>query len=242
LYISAALYLYFTQDKKIFQRHYAKEHQLIFAKEVYFTTSDGIKLQGAYLENKKGAPLVLYFSGNANNVAEFIDTIAPKIKEYNFIGFNYPGYVKSEGYPSKENILKYAKEIFDRYKPDFVMGRSLGSAVASYVAYKKNPKGLVLITPIDSIESIAKKRYPIFPIKLLLKHNFDAVSYLKKLNIPVSVIVVENDDVVPNSSTQNVIKSIKNLKYLAVLKGIRHFNIYDYVKIDKVIKKALESL
>ena len=163
-YVLACVYLYMTQNRRIFQRRYAKPYTPKYAKPVEFRTKDGIKLKGAYLQNAKNAPLVLYFSGNANNVAEFIDKTASKIKGYNFIGFNYPGYAGSEGVPCEKCILKYALEIYDRYRPSYIIGRSLGTAVASYVASKRDVKKLVLITPFDSIENIAKSKYPFLPV------------------------------------------------------------------------------
>jgi hypothetical protein len=88
VYILACIYLYFIQENKIFNKKWAKPIEPKIAKKVYFRTSDGIKLEGAFTK-KDNLPLILYFSGNANNVIEFLDKIATKIKNYNFIGFNY---------------------------------------------------------------------------------------------------------------------------------------------------------
>ena len=242
VYVLGAIYLYLIQDKKVFQRHYAKEYSPKTAKKIFFTTSEGIKLEGAYLENKKDAPLVLYFSGNANNVIEFIDKIAPALKNYNFIGFNYPGYAGSEGKPCEECILKYALEIYDKYKPDIVMGRSLGSAVASYVASKRDVKGVVLVTPFDSIENIAKSKYPIFPISILLKHKFKEYEFISKTASPVVVAALKNDDIIPQKSLQNLLNHIKNLKKVIYFDNIRHGFIYEHPQIVEILNKALKEV
>ncbi|WP_457560359.1 alpha/beta hydrolase [Caminibacter sp.] len=242
IYVLISAYLYFTQKNKIFKRKWAKTIVPKIAKHIYFKTNDGILLEGGFVENKKNAPLVLYFSGNANNVLEFLDNIAPKIKEYNFVGFNYPGYAKSEGKPCEECILKYALEIFDKYKPDFLIGRSLGSAVTSYVAANSSIKGLLLITPIDSIVNIAKARYPFLPVSFLVKHKFETYKYLKKVNAPVSLLLVKKDEIVPKKSIENVIKSIKNLSKIVVIDGVGHGNIYEYNYIFKLTENLLDSL
>ena len=145
IYFGAVIYLYVTQESKIFNRKWAKESVPKVAKKISFKTSDGIILEGAVTKNNENSPLVLYFSGNANNVIEFLDNIAPKIRGFNFIGFNYPGYAGSEGKPCEKCILKYSLEIFDKYKPDIIIGRSLGSAVAAYVASKRGIKNRLLI-------------------------------------------------------------------------------------------------
>ncbi|WP_456488920.1 alpha/beta hydrolase [Caminibacter pacificus] len=240
VYIISALYLYLTQNSKVFQRKYAKEYTPKYAKKLYFTTSDGKRLEGAYLENKKGAPLVLYFSGNANNVIEFIDNIAVNIKDYNFLGFNYPGYAGSEGEPCEEYILKYALEIFDKYKPQILIGRSLGTAVATYVAANRDVEKLVLITPFDSIEHIAQIRYPVLPISLLLKHKFKEVEWIKNVKAPVSVLLVKNDDIIPQKSIDNLLKHIPNLNKKIEIEGVTHGRIYEYPNISKVIEELLK--
>ena len=241
IYFTISIYFYFIQDKKIFKKQYAKEYIPNITKEIYFKTDDGIILQGGFTKNGENLPLVLYFSGNANNVLEFLDKTAPKIKNYNFIGFNYPGYAKSEGKPTEKAILKYADEIYRKYKPNFIIGRSLGSAVASYLASKHQFKGLLLITPFDSIEHLAQKKYPFLPIKILLKHKFNAI-IIKESKIPTSIIAIKNDDLIPNECLENLIKNIHNLKKIFWLENIKHGEIYNYEKIDKIIKKGLDIL
>jgi len=239
LYFGAVIYLYATQDNKIFNRKWAKPYEPTIAKKITFKTSDGIVLEGAYIENGKNLPLVLYFSGNANNVIEFLEKTAPKIKNYNFIGFNYPGYAGSEGKPCEKCILKYALEVFDSYSPDIVMGRSLGSAVAAYVASKRNIKKLVLITPFDSIVNIAKSKYPFLPVEKLVKYKFNEAEWIKKTNVPVSILLVKNDDVIPQKSIDNLLNNIPDLHKKVVISGVKHGNIYEYKDIEKVIEKLL---
>jgi len=241
-YISICAYLYFTQNEKIFNKKYATPYTPKITKEIYFKTDDGNILQGGFTKNGENLPLVLYFSGNANNVLEFLDKIAPKIKNYNFIGFNYPGYAKSSGKPTEKIILNCADEIFRKYKPDFIIGRSLGSAVASYLASKHKFKGLLLITPFDSIEHIAKIDYPYLPVKWLLKYKFKEAEFIKKSSIPVSIIAIKNDDLIPNECLENLIKNIHNLKKIFWLENIKHGEIYNYPKIDKIIKQGLDIL
>jgi len=51
-----------------------------------------------------------------------------------------------------------------RYSDISVIGRSLGSRVATYLASKRDIDRVVLVTPFDSLESVAKDAFPIFPI------------------------------------------------------------------------------
>ncbi len=241
VYAGICAYLYFTQDEKVFNRKWAKEYSPKHAKKIYFDSSVG-RLEGAFTKNCENCPLVLYFSGNANNAIEFLDKVAPKIKGYNFIGFNYPGYAGSGGTPSEENFYKMANEIFEKYRPDFVIGRSLGTAVASYLASKYDFKGVLLITPFDSIVSIAKQKYPFIPVELLLKYKFNEAEFISKSTIPTVVIALKKDDVIPKRSLKNLLKNIKNLKDIIWLDGVSHGRIYEYEGIENIIKKALDEL
>jgi hypothetical protein len=231
-----------TQDSKVFNRKYAKDYTPKHVKEIYFTTSDGIKLQGGIIEKNRSYPWVLYFGGNANNVLEFLDKTAYNIDGFNFVAFNYPGYVKSRGKPCEKCIYEYALEIFDKYKPDLVIGRSLGTAVASYVASKRKVKGVLLVTPFDSIEHIAQIRYPFMPISLLLKYKFEESKFVSKINAPISVILVKNDKTIPEKSTINLLKSVKKLNQKILLDNIEHYNVYEYPGIDKIMEKMLKGL
>ncbi|ACM93119.1 conserved hypothetical protein [Nautilia profundicola AmH] len=239
IYFGAVIYLYVTQESKIFNRKWAKEYVPKVAKKISFKTSDGIILEGAVTKNNENSPLVLYFSGNANNVIEFLDNIAPKIRGFNFIGFNYPGYAGSEGKPCEKCILKYSLEIFDKYKPDIIIGRSLGSAVAAYVASKRGIKKLVLITPFDSIVNVAKSKYPFLPVDKLVKYKFTEIEWIKKVKAPVNVLLVENDDIIPQRNIDNLLKNIPNLNKKIIINGVKHGYIYEYKNIEKVIEDLL---
>lgn len=237
IYMLALAYLYFWQDKLIFKNIYANSYMPQRAKLIEFTTSDGLKLEGGYLEHKKGLPLVLYFGGNAANVLYFLDDTASKIKGYNFIAFNYPGYANSEGKPSEEKILKYALEIAKKYKPQHIIGRSLGTAVASYVASKIEIDRLLLITPFDSIADVAQSKYPIFPIKLLVKHKFNELEWLKNSKAKlINAIFVKNDEVIPLKNIEHLKNSVKFNKTLTIDSS------HNYIYEDKNISRQIEAL
>lgn len=241
IYLLALAYLYFWQDKLIFLNRYANAYTPTVAKLIEFKTSDGLKLEGGYVEHKKGLPLVVYFGGNAANVLYFLDDIASKIKEYNFVSFNYPGYANSEGKPSEKEILKYALEITKKYKPKYIIGRSLGTAVASFVASKQELNSLLLITPFDSIEEVAQSKYPIFPIKLLLRHKFQELSWLQSTKAKeVNALFVKNDEVIPLKNIEHLKKSVKFNKIEVI--DATHNSIYEYKDILNKIKNLIKEI
>jgi len=243
LYIGASYYLYSTQEDKVFNRKNVQKVEPKVAKKIEFKTSDGTILEGALVKNGTNLPLVLYFGGNGSNVINFLDNTAVKIKDFNFIGFNYPDYGNSQGKPTQDVVLKYANEIYKKYNPDIVAGRSLGTAVAINVAYKNRAKKLLLITPIDSILNIAKAKYPFLPVSLLLKEKFQADIWAKELkDTKVAVILVENENIVPKKSIENILSSLKNIVYKTTIKDANHMNIYSKENIADELEKALKAL
>ncbi len=209
-------FLYFLQENLIFANtHIPKKKSFMLINqnttELFFMTKDNTKLNGIYLENGKNLPTTIYFGGNAEDSTNFIE-IATKIKNYNFLIFNYRGYALSEGISSKKTILNDALEIYDKYLDEnsVAIGRSLGSSVATYLASKREIKKLLIITPFDSLKSIADDMFYI-PISFLLKHNFDTVKYIKNLKTPTFMLVALEDKIVPKKYSDNLKKNIDNL-------------------------------
>ena len=55
-------------------------------------------------------------------------------------------------------------------KKDIILyGESLGTGVATQIAQNNNFAGVILESPFTSMIDAAKNKYPIFPIKFLLK-------------------------------------------------------------------------
>lgn len=172
---------------------------------------------------------VIYFGGNAESA-----WWSPGMMEEAFAGhtayyLNYPGYGGSEGAPTEENILKAAQDLFDyvqqRHESVSLVGRSLGSGVAIALAnsafdknvLKNSPSenghkvaSLVLITPYDSIASVAASHYPVFPVKWLIKDKFDSLSRLENIDTRVLILIGSIDTVIPPKHSHLLLEALKN--------------------------------
>ncbi len=248
LYLMFAAWVYFSQDEQIFEKELSRKSVTFHDKNIkrfFHTTSDYTKLECAITENKEEKPLVIYFGGNANNALNFMN-IVRDIKEYSFLTCNYRGYGNSEGEPSQQNIFSDALEIFDTYSKRFpkvyLVGRSLGSAVASYVASQRSTAGVVLITPFDSLKTLAKKRYPYLPVSLILKHPFETAEYISLTYAPVAVITAQYEDLIPPKSLKNLLGNIHNLVYQKVVPVSNHSTILNQSGFLPVFKEALKAI
>lgn len=164
--------------------------------------SDGETLKIWRLAEANGLDAIIYFGGNAEDVSGNIPEFRALFPLHNVYLVNYRGYGGSTGSPTESGLYKDALSIFDeirgRYKRISVVGRSLGSGVATYLAAMRDIESLVLVTPFDSVENVAKKALPILPVSLLLKDKFNSVGRVTEIEAPVLVVTAEHDEVIAN--------------------------------------------
>jgi len=151
--------------------------------------------------NKGKQNAIIYFGGNgelvANNAQNFISTF----QKYTVYLVNYRGYGGSSGIPTEQAIYSDAKYIYDKirikHKKISVIGRSLGTGVATFLASTREVNKMVLITPYDSILNMAQDKYPMYPISLLLKDKFNSSSRIKDIKSMTLIILAKHDSVIP---------------------------------------------
>lgn len=229
LYFAYGCLLFFWQEKIIFYpvEYNFKEIQTIQELKTfkYMSFSKNSKIQITYWENYLKKPhfkIIFYFGGNAENTNYTALEISkhPEALKHKWILVNYPGYNGSSGNPGEKNFYTYSIEIYDYITQTYegqieeiiFMGRSIGSGVASFLQTKRKCNKLILVTPFDSLETIAKSHFPLYPTKLLLLHKFPVIEHLKNSNTSVFVLIAENDEIIPQQSTKNLLKHLDILK------------------------------
>ena len=248
-YLGLCAYLYLFQDGMIFKDERAQKIELLpfikNVKELSFEVENSITLYGKHkISQNSENPIILYFGGNASDITSFFN-FTTNIKDYEVISFNYRGYVNSQGKPSQEKFFEDALKIYDKYsktKKVIVIGRSLGTGVATFLASKRDVKALVLITPYDSISSMAKSNYPIFPIDILLKHKFESLKYIQEVKNPVVLFEVKGDKVIPKKHFEKLKSKVKNLQSHIVFEDTSHGNILGHKDFEDILNKSLRNI
>jgi pimeloyl-ACP methyl ester carboxylesterase len=121
---------------------------------------------------------------------------------------------------------RLAKQAFGG--PLYVWGESLGCGVASAVAAaaaeesELEVQGAVMLTPWDSLPSLAQRLYWYLPAKWLVRSKYDNVRNLQNFGGPVAVLMVERDEVIPNVHTQRLYESLPGPKRLWVFENAGH--------------------
>ena len=196
-----------------------------------------------YTLNENADKSLVYFGGNAENVAYNAETFSKVFSDYAVYLVNYRGYGGSTGAPSENAIYSDALEIFDEINSDHlstvIMGRSLGSAVATHVASQRAVHKLILITPFDSVQCIAQAQFPIYPMSILLKDKHDSFSRVKHNQAPTLVIAAEQDSVVTLPRTKRLVSGFNSAVDLHVLEGVGHNNISSNSNYYRIIDEFL---
>ncbi len=207
--IIAAIYAaaWLAQDRLIFFPPPAAStaHLPANAAPLAIAAADGKTLRGWVVEGSTlPAPAVLYFGGNAEEISwALADPRWPR--EWTIVALNYRGYGASEGSPGEPELKADALSIYDAVaarggidrKRIVTFGRSLGTAVAAYVAAERPVAGVVLASPFDSLAAIGGHHYPWLPVSLLLRHRFDAERDARRNEMPLLVLVAAQDTIIP---------------------------------------------
>lgn len=156
---------------------------------------------GYYLQRPGNKVCVLYHGNYGSaSMRSYYDTILPKdcsifINEYPGYGSNYHEKIV------REDILKYAGSVMEKFtkenKEITIIGESLGTGIASYIAGKYDAKKLVLITPYTQLRDVAKDRYWWLPIDILMRENYNSIDNLKKYQGSTLIVIADKDSVVP---------------------------------------------
>jgi pimeloyl-ACP methyl ester carboxylesterase len=155
-----------------------------------------------------GLAALLYLGGNAEDVSLDIPDLVAAFPDRAIYALHYPGYGGSSGSPSQQAIFADSLALFDRVHaehPDVVViGRSLGTGAAVWVASQRPVARLVLVTPFDSLADAAAAQYPFFPVRWLLHDKFDSWRYAPQVTAPTRIVVAADDEIVPRSSSDRL--------------------------------------
>jgi hypothetical protein len=162
---------------------------------------------------RAGGRALLYFGGNAEDVALNIAGFKQLFPEHSIYLLNYRGYGGSSGSPTETGLLADSRALYDlaaqRHTDIDVIGRSLGTGVAVYLAANRPVRRLALVTPYDSMTSLASAFYPYLPVSWLLLDRYDSLGRAESLSGQTLIVVAEHDEVIPRKRTDALIAALR---------------------------------
>ena len=196
--------------------------------DIKFQTRDGLMLHGWFVPAAVNRGTLLFLHGNAGNISHRLQSI----KIFHDLGMSvfiidYRGYGLSEGkiseqgsYLDAEAALRFlVGEKNISLEHITVFGRSLGGAIASYLAGHHKPSGLIIEATFSSVPDMAAKLYPFLPVRWISRFKYDTLNYLRQVSCPVLILHSKNDELVPLSHGQRLYKAANPPKYFVELEG-----------------------
>lgn len=198
--------------------------------DVWLETADGERVHGWYLPPAGGATdrHVLFFHGNGGDLADRPRTLALL---HGFgagvLAIDYRGYGRSSGRPTEAGTRLDAEAAWrhlveTRGVPAdaiVVYGRSLGGALATWIAARERPAGLVIESSFTHLVDMGHHHYPWLPVRLLTRIRYDSLALAPGLRCPVLMAHSPDDEIVPYALGRALAEAVPTLVDFVVLDG-----------------------
>ncbi len=196
--------------------------------DVLLETGSGTTVHGWYLPGREDARTLLFLHGNAGNISHRLDSLAV----FHALGLNvliidYSGFGQSGGTPGERQTYEDARLAWQYLTNDrgvapariVIFGRSLGSGVATWLATRETPAGLILESSFTSIPALARKYYPIFPVGWLARIRYDNASRRPTVGCPVLIVHSRDDELVPIAHGRELFRLAREPKSFLEMRG-----------------------
>ena len=253
IYIAFLLFTFFIlliafyqwQYFMIFRPTYIKERRLCQNFSLLSViTDDGVELEGAVYEPNNPTSTLLLFVGRSHDGVALLNRLSQVYAKSRVITWNYRGYGKSGGVANEKNILqdglKIAELVQKNYGDFYLLGFSLGSSVAAYVAKNQRVSALFLIGAFDSIEKLLRHKYTkISYLEKLLHYKFETIKYIENVESDTYLFVSCDDEIIPLQNARNLKKHIKNLVHYAEIDGVSHAELLWDPRVTNKINEVI---
>lgn len=177
-----------------------------------------------------GAPVVLFFHGNGENLEtmrlggtfDAVDRLGVAC-----LAVDYPGYGRSSGRPSEEGLeaaadaaLAWARERWPR-RPVVAAGWSLGAAAALGLTARAGNavRGLVALSAWTRLEDVATLHFPTVLVRLILSESYDSLSAAERIRRPALVVHGERDELIPVEQGRRIAEALENARWVPVARA-----------------------
>ncbi|SDY21696.1 hypothetical protein SAMN04487939_101295 [Lysobacter sp. yr284] len=244
-YVSICGWMYFKQRDLM----YFPQNTRLGADMTDYTVERGDAVLRGWRLNAGREKALIYFGGNAERIENMRETLAQWFPDRTIYLLSYRGFGASDGAPAEPELFADALAIFDQVarehprQPVSVIGRSLGSGVASFVAGKRPVERLALVTPFDSLGDTAQAHYRWLPTRWLVRDRYDSIANLRGYFGPILVVRASDDDVIPPPNTTRLVHSLQTRPQgveVVQLKGADHHNIGTYPEYGQALREFID--
>lgn len=248
LYAVFAIAMFCGQHRLVYRldsRRVAPERVgLADVEEVALEVPGGATLVAWHVKAAPGKPTVLYFHGQAGNLA----CRSERVRRYRSAGLGllmvaYRGFSGSTGRPSEQANVEDGLFAVDWLEGNgvppgrlVIYGESLGTGVAAQVAARREISALVLDSPFTSLTDLAAQRHPLLPVRRFIADRYETLMHADKISAPVLVLHGEDDPIVPMIMGRQVFEALKAPKRLITYAGGRHLDHGKYGSFEAILQ------
>lgn len=224
LYLFQPKFVYFPQSTI----DYTPDMVGLPYEDIHLLTKDNVNIHGWFIPVKEASKTLLFFHGNGGNISHRLDSL----KIFHEIGLSifiidYRGYGLSQGSASEQGTYQDAEAAWKYLtktrgiadKDIIIFGRSMGGAVATWLANQHTPDLLMLESTFTSIADMGKHYYPYLPTQLLARIKYASIDRIGDIQCPVLIAHSQSDEIIPYALGQRLFEKVKSTRVFMELQG-----------------------
>jgi uncharacterized protein len=213
LYVALAAFMWVRQESMLFLPGMPSRHLVASPADIgleyealRIATDDGEELDAWFIPAPRERGVLLFFHGNAGNISHRLDSL----RIFNGLGLavlilDYRGYGRSTGRPSERGTYEDARAAWRHLVEErgipaeriVVFGRSLGGAIATWLATEYEPRGLIVESTFRSVPDLAAELYWFMPVRRLARVEYPVELLMSSVAAPVLVVHSREDEIIP---------------------------------------------
>lgn len=232
VYAAAVAHLMSQETELIFRNSGARADRRpsVPYRQVDIPRADGARQFGWELPANGADIWVLFLHGNASTIASRMNVA--HVERLHGLGVNvfapeYRGYHGLDGVPTEASVVADARAGYDYLRNErhissdrvAIFGWSLGAAVAVNLASEVDSRVVILEGAPASIVDIGQQRYPMFPIRWIIRNPFHAIQRVAKIRAPMLFLHSPDDTVVPFAEGKRLFNAAIAPKKFVEIKG-----------------------
>lgn len=251
LYVLLCVGLFFKQESLLFfPAKLPATYRFRFPgafEERWTTAPDGTRLHGLLFKAPNAQGLIFYLHGNGGALDSWGAAAgAYTALHYDVFMLDYRGYGKSAGsITSQAQLLDDVQAAYQQLMAEYpesrtvVLGYSVGTGPATWLAARHHPKLLILQAPYYSMQDLAARNYPFVP-GFLVRYPLPTYAFIRRVSAPVVLFHGDRDEVIYPGSSVRLKALLKPTDKLIVLPGAGHNGMTDNPQYRRELAKLLE--
>jgi pimeloyl-ACP methyl ester carboxylesterase len=173
--------------------------------------------------------VLIYFGGRNEHVG-WVCGMPSYLGPWTIYTFNYRGFGQSGGRASESTAKSDALKIFDEVSrlegsqcvEMVVVGRSLGTAMALFVAARRDVTRLVLLSPFESLEQLVRNRPVLHSMRWALRQKFDCRRDAALVQAKTTILMAAQDTRIAHPSSLALAACLQKPGPVIVVPGTNH--------------------